>query len=164
IVDFEADPRVPIILGRPFLRTAKALVDLYEEKLILRVGKEEVVFYTDKSSRNNSRDIQSVHCINIIDFYKENPISGSNTSHSNLSLPSYESFCIDNEEKSSGSTTFHYNHSLPEYESFCFDVDHIEEKSSGSTTSHSDHSLLEDDSFYFDLSIGPLPPVDRSDS
>ncbi|GJY32734.1 reverse transcriptase domain-containing protein, partial [Tanacetum coccineum] len=27
VVDFEADPRVPIILGRPFLRTANALVD-----------------------------------------------------------------------------------------------------------------------------------------
>ncbi|GKE90384.1 reverse transcriptase domain-containing protein [Tanacetum coccineum] len=47
VVDFEADPRVPIILGRPFLRTAKALVDLYEEKLTLRVGNEQVVFYTD---------------------------------------------------------------------------------------------------------------------
>ncbi|GKC63439.1 reverse transcriptase domain-containing protein [Tanacetum coccineum] len=96
IVHFEADPKVPIILGRPFLRIVKALVDLYEEKLILRVGKEEVVFYTDKSSRNNSRDIPSVHCINIINFSKEKPISGSTTSHSNLSLPSYESFCFDN--------------------------------------------------------------------
>ncbi|GJZ55731.1 reverse transcriptase domain-containing protein, partial [Tanacetum coccineum] len=36
VVDFEADPRVPIILGRPFLCNAKALVDLYEEKLTLR--------------------------------------------------------------------------------------------------------------------------------
>ncbi|GKF17408.1 reverse transcriptase domain-containing protein, partial [Tanacetum coccineum] len=54
IVDFEVDPRVLIILGRPFLRTARALVDLYEEKLTLRVGNEEVVFYTNKSSRNNS--------------------------------------------------------------------------------------------------------------
>ncbi|GKD63805.1 reverse transcriptase domain-containing protein [Tanacetum coccineum] len=77
IVDFEADPRVPIILGRPFLRTARALVDLYEEKLTLRVGNEEVVFYTDKSSRNNSSNIQSVHCINIIDFSRDKPISGS---------------------------------------------------------------------------------------
>ncbi|GKA89945.1 reverse transcriptase domain-containing protein, partial [Tanacetum coccineum] len=58
IIDFEADPRVPIILGRPFSRTSKALVDLYEEKLTLRVRNEEVVFYTDKSSRNNLRDIQ----------------------------------------------------------------------------------------------------------
>ncbi|GJW00057.1 reverse transcriptase domain-containing protein, partial [Tanacetum coccineum] len=79
IVDFEADPRVPIILGRPFLRIARALVDLYEEKLTLRVRNEEVVFYTDKSSRNNQSDIQSVHCINIIDFSIDKPISGSTT-------------------------------------------------------------------------------------
>ncbi|GKA35450.1 reverse transcriptase domain-containing protein [Tanacetum coccineum] len=79
IVDFKADPRVPIILGRPFLRTARALVDLYEEKLTLRVRNEEVMFCTDKSSRNNSSDFQSVHCINIIDFSKDKPISGSTT-------------------------------------------------------------------------------------
>ncbi|GJS05223.1 reverse transcriptase domain-containing protein [Tanacetum coccineum] len=42
VVNFEPDPRVPIILGRPFLRTAKALIDLYEEKLTLRVGKDEL--------------------------------------------------------------------------------------------------------------------------
>ncbi|GJX53979.1 reverse transcriptase domain-containing protein [Tanacetum coccineum] len=29
VVNFEPDPRVPIILGRPFLRTAKALIDLF---------------------------------------------------------------------------------------------------------------------------------------
>ncbi|GJR26090.1 reverse transcriptase domain-containing protein [Tanacetum coccineum] len=45
VVNFEPDPRVPIILGRPFLRTAKALIDLYEEKLTLRVGKDELVYY-----------------------------------------------------------------------------------------------------------------------
>ncbi|GJX63685.1 reverse transcriptase domain-containing protein [Tanacetum coccineum] len=43
IVDFEADPRVPIIFGRPFLHTTRALMDMYEEKLTLRVGNEEVV-------------------------------------------------------------------------------------------------------------------------
>ncbi|GJX02466.1 reverse transcriptase domain-containing protein [Tanacetum coccineum] len=88
IVDFEADLRVPIILRRPFLRTAKALVDLYEEKLTLRVRKEEVVFYTDKSSKNKSRDIQSVHCINIIDFSKDKLISGSTTFSSDSLLGS----------------------------------------------------------------------------
>ncbi|GKA79091.1 hypothetical protein Tco_0785687, partial [Tanacetum coccineum] len=65
--------------------------------------------------------------------------------------------------KSSGGTTSHSDHSLPEYDSFYFDVDHIEEKSSGSTTSHSDLSLLEYESFHFDLSINLLPPANRSD-
>ncbi|GJU49147.1 reverse transcriptase domain-containing protein [Tanacetum coccineum] len=44
VVNFEPDLRVPIILGRPFLRTAKALIDLYEEKLTLRVGSDELPF------------------------------------------------------------------------------------------------------------------------
>ncbi|GKC41749.1 reverse transcriptase domain-containing protein, partial [Tanacetum coccineum] len=44
VVNFEPDPRVLIILGRPFLRTAKALTDLYEEKLTLRVGSDELPF------------------------------------------------------------------------------------------------------------------------
>nr|GEV37497.1 hypothetical protein [Tanacetum cinerariifolium] len=30
IVDYESDPRVPLILGRPFLRTARALIDAHE--------------------------------------------------------------------------------------------------------------------------------------
>ncbi|GJU88381.1 reverse transcriptase domain-containing protein [Tanacetum coccineum] len=41
VVNFKPDPRVPIILGRPFLRTAKALIDLYEETLTLRDLHEE---------------------------------------------------------------------------------------------------------------------------
>ncbi|GJZ25651.1 reverse transcriptase domain-containing protein [Tanacetum coccineum] len=49
IVDFEADPRVPIILGRPFLRTAKALVDLYEEKLTLRKSSGSATSHSDLS-------------------------------------------------------------------------------------------------------------------
>ncbi|GJW25328.1 reverse transcriptase domain-containing protein [Tanacetum coccineum] len=61
VVNFEPDPRVPIILGRPFLRTAKALIDLYEENLTLRVGKEELVYYADKSKKN--KDTHFVHAI-----------------------------------------------------------------------------------------------------
>ncbi|GKB06264.1 reverse transcriptase domain-containing protein [Tanacetum coccineum] len=32
IVDYERDPRVPLILGRPFLRTARALIEVREKK------------------------------------------------------------------------------------------------------------------------------------
>ncbi|GJT57654.1 reverse transcriptase domain-containing protein [Tanacetum coccineum] len=80
VVNFEPDPRVPIILGRPFLRTAKALIDLYEETLTLRVGKEELVYYADKSEKN--KDKHFVHAISVIDFSKDDPFSGSTTTHS----------------------------------------------------------------------------------
>ncbi|GJV01238.1 reverse transcriptase domain-containing protein [Tanacetum coccineum] len=87
VVNFEPDPRVPIILGRPFLRTAKALIDLYEEKLTLRVGKEELVYYADKSEKNKEKNF--VHAISIIDFSKNNLFSSSTTSHSDDPSPSF---------------------------------------------------------------------------
>nr|GEU77902.1 reverse transcriptase domain-containing protein [Tanacetum cinerariifolium] len=36
IVDYESDTRVPLILGRPFLRIARALIDVHGEEMILR--------------------------------------------------------------------------------------------------------------------------------
>ncbi|GJW69618.1 reverse transcriptase domain-containing protein [Tanacetum coccineum] len=86
VVNFEPDPRVPIILGRPFLRTAKALIDLYEETLTLRVGKEELVYYADKSEKNKNK--HCVHAISVIDFSKDDPFSGSTTTHSDDPSPS----------------------------------------------------------------------------
>nr|GEX03468.1 hypothetical protein [Tanacetum cinerariifolium] len=37
VVDYNIDPRVPLILGRPFLRTARALVDVHKEELTLQI-------------------------------------------------------------------------------------------------------------------------------
>nr|GEY95022.1 reverse transcriptase domain-containing protein [Tanacetum cinerariifolium] len=36
IVDYESDPRVPLIMGRPFLRTARALIVVHGEKMVIR--------------------------------------------------------------------------------------------------------------------------------
>ncbi|KAD7476900.1 hypothetical protein E3N88_00036 [Mikania micrantha] len=49
VMDMEADTTVPIILGRPFLRTAKAVIDVFDGKLTLRVGDETVTFVVTKS-------------------------------------------------------------------------------------------------------------------
>ncbi|GJR90665.1 reverse transcriptase domain-containing protein [Tanacetum coccineum] len=86
VVNFEPDPRVPIILGRPFLRTAKALIDLYEEKLTLRVGSNELVFYAKKSEKSKKK--QFAHAISVIDFSKDEPFSGSTTNDSDALPPS----------------------------------------------------------------------------
>nr|GEZ77777.1 reverse transcriptase domain-containing protein [Tanacetum cinerariifolium] len=40
IVDYESDPRVPLILGRLFLRTARALIDVHGEEMILHDDKD----------------------------------------------------------------------------------------------------------------------------
>ncbi|GJZ92610.1 reverse transcriptase domain-containing protein [Tanacetum coccineum] len=44
VVDYVVDPRVPLILRRPFLRTAHALIDVYGEELTLRVDDEAITF------------------------------------------------------------------------------------------------------------------------
>nr|GEX37995.1 reverse transcriptase domain-containing protein [Tanacetum cinerariifolium] len=51
VVDFDADPRVPLILGRSFLKTRRALIDVFEGELTLRVGKEAIAFNLDQTSR-----------------------------------------------------------------------------------------------------------------
>ncbi|GJW63961.1 reverse transcriptase domain-containing protein [Tanacetum coccineum] len=51
VVDFEADPRVPLILGRSFLRTSRALIDVYEGELVLRDGNEQITFHVDGTSK-----------------------------------------------------------------------------------------------------------------
>nr|GEX50347.1 hypothetical protein [Tanacetum cinerariifolium] len=51
VVDFDADPRVPLILGRSFLNTGRALIDVFEGELTLRVGKEAITFNLDQTSR-----------------------------------------------------------------------------------------------------------------
>nr|GEZ84566.1 reverse transcriptase domain-containing protein [Tanacetum cinerariifolium] len=51
IVDFDADPRVPLILGRSFLKTGRDLIDVFEGELPLRVGKEAITFNLDQTSR-----------------------------------------------------------------------------------------------------------------
>nr|GEV08478.1 reverse transcriptase domain-containing protein [Tanacetum cinerariifolium] len=51
VVDFDADPRVSLILGRSFLNTGRALIDVYEGKLTLRVGNKAITFNLDQTSR-----------------------------------------------------------------------------------------------------------------
>nr|GEX45054.1 reverse transcriptase domain-containing protein [Tanacetum cinerariifolium] len=68
VVDFEADPCVPFILGRSFLRTDNALIDVYGEEITLRVNDEAVTFNISQTMRYSSiYDDLSVNRIYIID-------------------------------------------------------------------------------------------------
>nr|GEY68906.1 hypothetical protein [Tanacetum cinerariifolium] len=68
VVDFDADPRVPLILRRSFLKFGRALIDVYEGELTLRVGKESVTFNLVQTSRYSSNyDDNSVDQIDVID-------------------------------------------------------------------------------------------------
>ncbi|GJV48170.1 reverse transcriptase domain-containing protein [Tanacetum coccineum] len=60
VVDYVVDPRVPLILERPFLRTARSLIDVYGEELTLRVSDEAITFkvgFSDNSESGNPTPI-----------------------------------------------------------------------------------------------------------
>nr|GEZ53784.1 reverse transcriptase domain-containing protein [Tanacetum cinerariifolium] len=54
VIDFDVDPRVPLILGRSFIKTGRALIDVFEAELTLRDGKEAITFNLDQTSRYSS--------------------------------------------------------------------------------------------------------------
>nr|GEU42128.1 reverse transcriptase domain-containing protein [Tanacetum cinerariifolium] len=224
IVDYKSDPSFPLILGRPFLRTARALIDVHGEEMILRDGDERLTLNMrhNTSSYLNQPQKESINMINIYDdssedFLKElfttNHQSGNLTfpSHPKLTSPEVKDDIFDPEggnvlieklldldstkihekllninlliakikslndsptldhvlkplspspipiedrdsfvEKSDTSLS-HSDNSLPEFETF---INHTEETNSGSTTTHVDYSLPKYDSFLFEIESG----------
>ncbi|GJR78097.1 reverse transcriptase domain-containing protein [Tanacetum coccineum] len=55
VVDFEPDPRVPLILGRCFLKTSRALIDVVEGELTLPVGDNEAITYKSRLNYDDTR-------------------------------------------------------------------------------------------------------------
>nr|GFB47854.1 reverse transcriptase domain-containing protein [Tanacetum cinerariifolium] len=71
-VDFEVDPCVHLILGRSFLRTGRALIDVYGEEITLRVNDKAVTFNLNQTTRYSSTyDDMLVNRIDIIDVARE---------------------------------------------------------------------------------------------
>ncbi|GKB47215.1 hypothetical protein Tco_0897968 [Tanacetum coccineum] len=105
VVDYDVDPHVPLIFRRPFLRMARALVDVYGEELILRDGDENLIFHADNTLKHPQKHgNESINMINFIDITCEDrfqevlkiqklnhPFSGSTTSPSD-SFPSLTPF------------------------------------------------------------------------
>ncbi|GJW79202.1 hypothetical protein Tco_0140884 [Tanacetum coccineum] len=52
ILDMPEDIKVPLILERPFLSTARAKIDVYKRKITLRVGEEKIIFKSVKPASN----------------------------------------------------------------------------------------------------------------
>nr|GEW63582.1 DNA-directed DNA polymerase [Tanacetum cinerariifolium] len=72
VVDFEADPRVPLILGRSFLWTDRDLIDVYGEEITIRVNDEAVTFNFNQTTRYSSTyDDLLVNRIDVIDVARE---------------------------------------------------------------------------------------------
>nr|GEU34600.1 reverse transcriptase domain-containing protein [Tanacetum cinerariifolium] len=154
VVDYESDPTLPLILGRPFLRIARALIDVHREEMILHDGDERLTLNMrhDTSSYSNQPQKESINMINIYDDSSEDFLEELFTtyhqsgnlvfsSHPKLTSPEVKDDVFDPE---GGNVLLEKLLDLdstkdPQYKIFYFD---IEKKNSGSTTIHADISLL----------------------
>nr|GEX72283.1 reverse transcriptase domain-containing protein [Tanacetum cinerariifolium] len=95
VVDYESNPRVPIILGRPFLRTTRSLIDVHGEEMILRDGDERLTLNMkhDTASYSNHPYRDSVNLINIFNLLSEDCLEDLDFSKNDVL------FSHDNEDK-----------------------------------------------------------------
>nr|GFB56705.1 reverse transcriptase domain-containing protein [Tanacetum cinerariifolium] len=68
VVNFEPDPRVPLILGRCFLKTCRALIDVHKGELTLRIRNEAITYNLDQTSRYSANyDQMTANKIDVTD-------------------------------------------------------------------------------------------------
>nr|GEV03359.1 hypothetical protein [Tanacetum cinerariifolium] len=67
ILDMPEDSRVPIILGRLFLETARAMIDVFNKKITLRVGDDEVIFDMDQSIKRSPAEDDECYGVDELD-------------------------------------------------------------------------------------------------
>ncbi|GJS01304.1 hypothetical protein Tco_0317812 [Tanacetum coccineum] len=68
VVDYAPDEQIPLILGRSIFTESPSLIDVYDEKLILRDGNESLTLNM-QSEKSKLNGIQRVESINMIDIF-----------------------------------------------------------------------------------------------
>nr|GEU53675.1 hypothetical protein [Tanacetum cinerariifolium] len=70
-LDFIADPRVPLILGRPFLSIAHAIINVHEREIILRQDKQSLTLQYGDTPSISKYKFESLHKIDLINAGEE---------------------------------------------------------------------------------------------
>ncbi|GJT16254.1 reverse transcriptase domain-containing protein [Tanacetum coccineum] len=67
ILKMEEDSKVPLILGRPFLHTADAVIRVKQKQLNLGVGTERMIFHIDSAMKHSYSNNDTCFSIDVID-------------------------------------------------------------------------------------------------
>nr|GFA47514.1 reverse transcriptase domain-containing protein [Tanacetum cinerariifolium] len=162
IVDYESDPRVPLILGRPFLRTARALIDVHSEEMILCNGDERLTLNMkhNTASYSNHPHRESTNLINNFNVSSEHflEISVSNQQSGNPALSLHQEFTspeVTHEIHDSEGCNF-LSEILPDIDAFNNIHPHFNDDPLSGSTTYSANLLLEE--FTDELALITYPP------
>nr|GFB54243.1 reverse transcriptase domain-containing protein [Tanacetum cinerariifolium] len=93
-LDFVADPHVPLILGRPFLSTAHALIDVYEGEIILRHDDQSLTLKCGDIHSILYNNFKSLNKVDLIDAtcqeYSQEVLGFADVFSDEVSTPYYE--------------------------------------------------------------------------
>nr|GEX92012.1 reverse transcriptase domain-containing protein [Tanacetum cinerariifolium] len=162
VVDYESDPRVSLILGRPFLRTARALIDVHGEEMILCNGDERLTLNMkhDTTSYSNHPHRESVNLINIFNIPSEDCLEVliSNKQSGNPTFSLYKEIAsseVTHKIHDSEGCTF-LSEEFPNIDSFNDIHPHFDDDPLSGSTTYSSNSLLEE--FTDKLALITYPP------
>nr|GFA24028.1 hypothetical protein [Tanacetum cinerariifolium] len=68
VLNMEEDHQIPIILGRPFLATTHAMIDVFNKEISFEVGNETVTFDIKKSMKFSSPKDDTCLSIDMVDL------------------------------------------------------------------------------------------------
>nr|GEW83705.1 reverse transcriptase domain-containing protein [Tanacetum cinerariifolium] len=88
VVDYVVDPGVPLILERPFLRTRRALIDVYGEELTLSVDDEAITFKVGQTLKYSYNDAELINRIDVINVACEEYVQEIEACLTSKSIPS----------------------------------------------------------------------------
>ncbi|GKE68767.1 hypothetical protein Tco_1526839, partial [Tanacetum coccineum] len=74
ILQMEEDDRVPLILGRPFLYTANAIIRVKNKELNLGIGEDRATFHINKAMQHSHVNEDTCFCMDVIDEIAEDEL------------------------------------------------------------------------------------------
>nr|GFC22614.1 reverse transcriptase domain-containing protein [Tanacetum cinerariifolium] len=102
ILDFVADPRVPLILGRPFLSTAHALIDVYEGEITLRHDDQSLTLKCGDTPSISYNNLESLNKVDLIDAtceeYSQVVLGFTDDVSTKVSSPIYEPIVLSSSQ------------------------------------------------------------------
>nr|GFC11334.1 reverse transcriptase domain-containing protein [Tanacetum cinerariifolium] len=102
ILDFVANPRVPLILGRPFLSTAHALIDVYEGEITLRHDNQSLTLKCGNTPSISYNNLESLNKVDLIDAtyeeYSQEVLGFTDDVSNEVSSPYYEPIVLNSSQ------------------------------------------------------------------
>ena len=92
ILDITEDAKIPLILGRPFLSTAHAKINVFKRKISLKVGNNKLVYKCQNPLKSIIRGVYVLGLRERMDLDLEARLIGETLIQNNSTSPNHENF------------------------------------------------------------------------